>query len=357
VKKPSVLFLLPYPIRKAPSQRFRVELYFRILEEEGIHFRYSSFVDEKNWEVIYKNGQIIQKLLGAVRGFIRRFYDVFVRAHSFQYIFVHREAAPIGPPVFEWLLTKIFRKKLIFDFDDAIWIPNTSAENKFVNRLKCFWKVSSICKWSYKISAGNEFLCNYARQNNPNVVYLPTCVDIELQHNAVKEHKETGVTIGWTGSHSTMKYLNILVPVFQRLEKQGLSFVIISDKAPDLPVSDMRFIKWSEQTEIQDLMNIDIGLMPLETDPWAEGKCGFKLIQYLSLGIPAVATPVGVNSKILQNGANGYLASTGEEWYQNLQKLAKDLHLRQEMGNRGRKFINEHYSIQANKEKFINLFT
>lgn len=353
-----VLFLCPYPEKHAPSQRFRVELYERYLKAAGIEYKIASFIDEDTWNILYKGGSVPQKAWGIIKGYLRRIKNVLIDVPQYDYVFVHREAAPLGPPVFEWFVSRFWKKKMIFDFDDAIWIPNTSAENKMVSVVKAFWKTKYNCKWSYKVSGGNQYLCSYAAQYNSNTVLVPTCVDTELFHNKVKEHKDGKVTIGWTGSHSTLFYLDAILPILQDLQKElDFNFVLIANRDPQLPLKNYRFIPWNEQTEVADLLQMDIGVMPLTPDKWSEGKCGFKLIQYLSIGIPAIASPVGVNSQIIDEGINGYLASEPLQWKEGLKKLITDVALRKSMGAQGREKIVAHYSIQSQKDKFISLFS
>jgi len=353
-----VLFLCPYPEKLAPSQRFRVELYKRYMDEVGVNYTIAGFMDEATWNVLYKGGSAPQKVWGIAKGYLKRIKTLLFDIHSYDYVFVHREASPLGPPVFEWMASKMWRKKMIYDFDDAIWIENTSAENKIAALLKAAWKVKYICKWSYKISAGNDYLCNFARKYNNNVYLVPTCVDVELMHNKVKQHHEGNVVVGWTGSHSTLFYLDELIPVLQELqEEMPFTFLVIANKDPQLPLKHYSFTPWNEATEIQDLLQIDIGVMPLTPDKWSEGKCGFKLIQYLSLGIPAIASPVGVNSKIVVNGENGYIATNREEWKDGIRKLIQNVSLRKTMGEAGRKKIVAEYSIQAHKDNFLALFS
>lgn len=352
-----ILFMVPYPVRHAPSQRFRVELFEPYLQEEGIEYTIAPFIDAHTWHILYKQGSALQKVWGIVKGYLKRLKTVLIDVHSYDYVFVHREGAPMGPPVFEWIVAKLWRKKMIFDFDDAIWIPNTSTENRFASWLKSFWKVKYICKWSYKVVGGNEFLCNFARQYNNNVVLIPTCVDMQRMHNGIKEHTDGVVTIGWTGSHSTLPYLDeIMDALLYAEQKLNTRFILIANKKPELPLKNWEFINWNEQTEIDDLIKIDIGVMPLKDDNWSEGKCGFKLIQYLSLGIPAIASPVGVNKVIIEEGINGYLCRTKEEWQTALQTLVSDTELRKKAGKAGREKMLHEYSIAANKEKFIKLF-
>ena len=119
----SVLFLVPYPLKVAPSQRFRVELYEPVLQEHNIRYEIVSFMDEATWNIIFKKGYHFKKISGILKGYLRRTIHL-VKALQYDYVFIHREAAPLGPPLFEWILAKLLRKKIIYDFDDAIWIPN-----------------------------------------------------------------------------------------------------------------------------------------------------------------------------------------------------------------------------------------
>ena len=276
---------------------------------------------------------------------------------KFDFVFIHREAAPIGPPVFEWIISTVFRKKIIYDFDDAIWIPNTSNVNRIASWFKAFWKVKYICKWSYKVVGGNDYLCAYARLFNKQVIKIPTCVDTVNRHNRLKNQLTEKIIIGWTGSQSTLKFLEPVTPVLKSLkDKFDFEFVIIADKAPSFDLPFAKFVQWNEVTEIEDLLQLNIGVMPLDNDPWCEGKCGFKLIQYLSLGIPAVASPIGVNKNIIEEGVNGYLCNNSEEWIKALTSLIKDESLRRQMGKDGREKMVTNYSIQSQTSNFLNLF-
>jgi glycosyltransferase involved in cell wall biosynthesis len=354
-----VLFLLPYPLHKAPSQRFRVENLLFLLDEEGIAYDLAPFMDDAVWQVLYRNGSLLRKAWGVCKSFAKRAVTVLFKAHRYDYIFIHREAAPLGPPVFEWYLRKVLGKRFIYDFDDAIWIPNVSAGNKIAGLVKAFWKVSYICKWSYKIAAGNDYLLHFAQQSGAkHISKIPTVVNTDTRYNRLKTHKEGCVTVGWTGSHSTLKYLDELMPVLRRLQNEvDFNFVVIADKKPDLPLDRWTFVPWNEQTEIEDLLQIDIGLMPLTNDAWSEGKCGFKLIQYLSLGIPALASPVGVNTIIIEEGVNGYVCNAPEAWRAALLRLLTDTSLRARMGAAGRTKMVQEYSIASQRKSFLELFT
>lgn len=354
-KRKRILFLLPYPLQKAPSQRFRVELFLPILESHGINYRLEPFMDDETFSILYRSGYILNKSAGIVKAFIRRFWVVLFVVPRYNFVFIHREVSPLGPPLFEFIIAKIFKKKIIYDFDDAIWIPDSG--NSVLKFIKCHWKISYICKWAHRIAAGNEYLCHYANAYNQNVVLLPTCVDTEKKHNCIKNQNSSTVTIGWTGSHSTLRYLDPIVPVLQSLANSyQVKIIIICNRKPQFSIEGLKFISWNEVTEIEDLLQINIGIMPLEKDQWSAGKCGFKLIQYLSLGIPAVASPVGVNKIIIRHGNNGFLATNLNEWENYLRLLIQDAGLRKRFGEQGRQKIKNEYSLQANEGTFLGLF-
>jgi glycosyltransferase involved in cell wall biosynthesis len=353
----NILFVVPYPPGKAPSQRFRFEQYFQILKEQGWHYSLHSFLDEQTWQILYKPGHVFSKVFGILKGFIRRLL-LLLQVNRFDYIFIHREATPIGPPWFEWVVAKVLKKKVIYDFDDAIWIPNTSENNKIAAGLKWHHKVGSICKWAYKVSCGNAYLQNYALQFNQNAIVNPTTIDTVHLHNEVKNQLTPKVVIGWTGTHSTMKYLDQVVPVLQKLEtRYSFEFCVISNKEPDFSLRSLVYKPWRKETEKADLLGFNIGLMPLEDDPWAKGKCAFKALQYMALGIPAVVSPVGMNTEVVDTGRNGFICSTPEEWHACLELLMNNQDLRIQLGREARATIEKFYAVTANRGNFLALFT
>jgi len=353
-----VFFLVPYPLGTAPSQRFRVELFLPELAKNNIRYRISPFIDTKTGTVLYKKGHLFLKMWGLCKGFLTRWWILFFRIPFYDYVFIHREAAPIGPPVFEWIIARFFRKRMIYDFDDAIWIPSTSSANHFINRLRASWKVKYICKWAYKVTVGNNYLQDYAKTFNQNSIRIPTCVNLENGFQNIKHHKEQNLSVGWTGSHSTLKYLNELIPVINELQRHlDFNFLVIADKNPALPLKNFRFIPWNASSEQDDILKLDIGVMPLVEDAWSEGKCGFKLIQYYASGIPAVASPVGVNKIIVEDAVNGFLCTSRDDWEISLKKLLTDKSLREQMGMAGREKVNKDYSIRSQAATFIQLFS
>lgn len=354
-----ILFVVPYPPGRAPSQRFRFEQYLDILLVHGHQYRLAPFLSVATWSILYKPGHTAAKALGILAGFGRRVGLLF-SVSRYDYVFVHREAAPVGPPVFEWMMAKVLRKKLIYDFDDAIWLANTSEANKIAAGVKWHHKVAAICGWAYKNSCGNAYLAAYARQFNAQAVVNPTTIDTVNLHNQVRDQASPGrLVIGWTGTHSTMKYLDQVVPVLAKLENEGLEFEfrVISNQPPALPLRSLVYLPWRKETEIADLLGFHVGLMPLENDPWANGKCAFKALQYMALGVPALVSPVGMNTEVVTSGVNGFVCATPVEWEVSLRLLLNDASLRQQLGMAARATIEQRYSVLANANNFLQLFS
>lgn len=352
-----MLIISPYPKGQAPSQRFRYEQYLPFLSSQGFEFYFAPFLSEKTWQIFYKKGHFFQKFIALFSGWVKRYFLLF-QGRKYDRIFIHREMKPFGLPIFEWLFLTFYGKKCIFDFDDAIWLPNFSHSNRNFAFLKRYGNVKFICKRVGKISVGNEFLQAYALKYNSNVVIIPTTIDTENYHNAIHSFSGMKICLGWTGSHSTVAYLEQMEPVFKELSQQvDFSLLVISDKKPDLDLPQLEFIKWDKTTEIADLNRIDIGLMPIGNSDWDKGKCGFKALQYMSLGVPALVSPYGVNKKIVQHGINGFHCEKEEDWIKNIVHLSKNFMQLKEMGKSAREFIENNYSVKANKDNYLHLLS
>lgn len=353
-----ILFLTPYPVDEAPSQRFRFEQYFKYLKK-NYSIQVQPFFLPSQWRALYSKGNTLRKSIQLLSSLTRRLC-LLAHVRNFHYIFIHREAASIGPPILEWVIAKVLRKRIIYDFDDAIWLTDKISESKIERLIRWRSKVASICKWSYRISCGNEYLANYARQFNPNVVINPTTIDTENLHKpgVVPKENTNTITIGWTGSHSTLKYLKEIEVALQLLTKKysHVQVLVIADRKPDLQIDNLVFLRWNKETEAEDLLKIDIGIMPLPDDEWSKGKCGFKALQYMAMEIPCVASPVGVNKKIIDPGINGLLAENVQEWIANLDYLINNPVAREQLGKAGRKKVINNYSVVSNTSNFLSLF-
>ncbi|MEO7800522.1 MAG: glycosyltransferase [Ginsengibacter sp.] len=337
-------FLLMYPLKTAPSQRFRFEQYFHLLEKHNITFNTSSFYDDKTYALLYKKKNRFVFALRLIKCFLKRCVEMF-SLKPCQYIFIQRGASPFGPPIFEWIIRFIYNKKIIYDFDDAIWMPQfqMSALNKW---LKGYYKVKYICKWSHKVVAGNAYLFEYANRFSKNVYVIPTVVDTD-HFKPVINTLNSPLNIGWTGSHSTLLYLELLEPVLYRLQqKYKINICVIANQAPAFAKIKYQFIPWSETGEVEDLSKIDIGIMPLPSDIWTQGKCGFKALQYMALQKPAVASSVGVNNMIIDNEQNGFLCDNTEDWERCLSYLIEHPATILEFGKSARSKVIRDFSLK-----------
>jgi glycosyltransferase involved in cell wall biosynthesis len=353
----NLIILSPYPLNQAPSQRFRFEQYLNDFNNNRFGISHQSFLDEKTWKIFYKKGHLLKKIGGIISGLCSRFFLIFT-IHRYQIVFIHRETCFIGGAFFEYLYSKR-NKNIIFDFDDAIWLRDVSKANDSLGWLKHPEKTSKIISYSKLVIAGNTYLADYAKRFNQNVIIIPTTID--TNYHSLKSPKTNSgkITIGWTGSSTTNRHLKTLLSVMKNLKakfSEHINFVMISN----IPLEDtsalIEFKPWNKETEIEDLSHFDIGIMPLPNDEWAKGKCGFKGLQYMALEIPTVMSPVGVNTEIIQDGENGFLAATEDEWIQKLSLLIESPELREKLGKAGRKTVVEKYSVEANKQKYLDAF-
>jgi glycosyltransferase involved in cell wall biosynthesis len=256
-------------------------------------------------------------------------------------VFVYREAALLGPPVLERLLAE--RTPLVLDFDDAIYLGDTSTANAWSRALKPRSKTESLCRLADHVTVGNEFLAQFARCHAQNVSVVPTTIDTDV-YNVRSRPKNARPVVGWSGSITTLPYLAGLGPALQRLRsRQDFELRIIGGQL-QLDGVHVQCKPWRPETEVEDLSEIDVGLMPLPDDEWSRGKCGLKALQYMALGIPPVVSPVGVNSTIVRDSVNGFYARSEEEWIDRITMLLNDESLRQAVGREARKTVEESYS-------------
>lgn len=291
-----------------------------------------------------------------MKGYLNR-YRLLFHLSSYDHIYVHREFGPMGPPLLAWICSRLLKRPFIFDFDDAIWLPNHSDSNRIYKFLKPPANALKLMKWSKVNVCGNSYLQDKAKTQNSDSILIPTTIDTVHRHNQINEHNNEVPVIGWTGSHSTIKYLDEVIPVLKELEKvHDFRFRVISDVDPGIQLSKFEFIRWNKKTEIEDLSAIDIGLMPLPENKWTKGKCGLKALQYMALGSPVLLSPVGMNKELIEDGVQGYFCSGPQAWKDRLDLLLKDRNKLKQMGSQTRSIVERQFSIQSNRSKFLLLF-
>lgn len=349
----SILFIVPYPPEGA-SNRFRVLQYIPALEAEGIRVRVRPFYRRSLWEVLYRKGFLGRKLLlGSLCAF-NRLLDLF-RALTYDMVFIHRESFPLGPAWFERGL-RLLGKRYVYDFDDAIFLPNAAHPNRLFARLKCPGKTATATRLSSITLAGNSYLADYARRAGAaRVEVLPTVVDTEKLRPAVGEKSGAGVVVGWIGSTTTIEFLEPFLELWPRIREQVPDAVLrIVGGRPRSKLPDgVECVPWSLEGEIEELRGFDIGIMPMPDNPWTRGKCAFKAIEYMAVAVPAVCSPVGMNLELIEHGRTGFLPRSDEEWISTLVELARDRHLRRSVGESGRAVIEREYSLKAAQPRFL----
>jgi glycosyltransferase involved in cell wall biosynthesis len=304
-------------------------------------------------DLLYESGHVAAKAQEVLRGYLKRVADALLPG-SADVIFVYREAALLGPVWIEQLLG--LRRPLVFDFDDAIYLADTSQANAWSRRLKSVRKVETICRVARHVTVGNEFLARYAKDRAREVTVIPSTIDTDVYQIQPRARNRMPV-VGWTGSVTTMPYLMALAPALRRLrEKREFELRVIGAKV-DIDGLAVRCLPWRAETEPDDLRALDVGLMPLPDDEWSRGKGGMKALQYMALGIPSVVSPVGVNTTIVHDGINGFHACTEEEWIDRIALLLEDGPLRRRLGQEARRTVEESYSARVHAPRVARILT
>lgn len=355
-EKMKVLALVPSVYDTSPGQRFRIEQWEPILKEKNVEIAYCAFENDSLRSLIYQGGNIGGKIAEVSRAFGRR-VSTLLALREFDLVYLFREAALLGPAVFErWIgMSKI---PYIFDFDDAVFVGYKSPANGYLSYLKFPGKTKTICRGAAHVMAGNQYLADYALAVNPNVTIVPTTIDTD-SYTAGYSHQADAqtVTLLWSGSFSTVQHLDTIRGALQKLAKEiKFKLRVIGTPNYQLDGVETEAVQWRAASEIEDLRAGHIGLMPLPDESWSKGKCGLKALQYMALGIPTICSPVGVNSTIIRDGENGFLASTEDEWVAKMKNLINSAETRVRIGREGRKTVEDEYSAKLHAPRVYDIF-
>lgn len=341
---------------RSPSQRFRFEQYLDFLKQQGFDYDFSYLISPEDDKIFYSPGNTLQKGIIFFKCFSKRLKDA-LNAGKYDIIFIQREAFMTGTTFFEEQFAKS-KAKVIFDFDDSIWMQNVSDANKKFSFLKDASKTSRIIALSDMIFAGNQYLADYAKPFNSNIRIVPTTIDTdEYQRLALPEDDK--ITIGWSGSITTIQHFKFAVPALLKVKQKygsAIKIKVIGDANYKNEALDVISMNWNKQDELKELSSFDIGIMPLPDDEWAKGKCGLKGLQYMALEIPTIMSPVGVNSEIIQSGVNGFLATTDDDYVNAISLLIEDKALRKKVGAEGRKTVVDKFSVKALQQKYLQYY-
>lgn len=349
-----VLFVIPHPI-EGPSSRFRVYQYIPYLEANGVECTIRPFVESAQVAEFYRDGNTGRKIALTLGGLARRFGDVALARHH-DVVFILREAFALGPAFVEAALSR-FGGPMVFDFDDAIYIPSL-VHTSIVDRLRDWSKPSRVIARADTVIAGSQYLAEYARRTaKGRVTVLPTVVDHKVYTPRPELRDENRVTIGWIGTPRGSAYVADMKPVFKALHARhsNLRFIFIGCAKFEPEGLPVEFRDWSLAREPQDINEFDIGIMPLTDDEETRGKCGFKLIQYMSSGVAAVGSPVGANNEIIEHGISGLLAGPAPEWQAALSRLVMDREFRTRLADAGRARAISQYSLEQTAPKMLQI--
>lgn len=351
-----VLILTPYQYGSAPGPRTSIEQWEAPLASAGITFEYAPFESERLHDILYAPGHTAAKAAEMVRGLVRRL-PLMKRLSEFDAVLVYREAALLGPAFLErWVAHT--RTPIIYQLDDPLYVPYRSPANGYLSYLKCFGKVKSIIKLSKVVIVNSPQHRDFAAPFTDNLWEIPSVVD-ETTFNVVPRAPPNGrqVCVGWSGSASTVANLQVIRGVLGSVgDRSDVRLRFIGGTDFDLPGVDHVAVPWRAETEVEDLRQFDLGLVPLPTTAWTRRKFYVKLIQYMALGIPPIASPLGANPYVIDHGRNGFLASTTAEWQDTIGKLIAHPDLRAEVGAAAAADARAKYTVSANAEKIVAAF-
>ena len=353
-----VLALASYPV-EAAATRFRVAQFVAPLAELGIEVELAPFMDARLFGAFYGRGGAAAKAAGLALAAARRLGDAW-RARGADVLLVQREAMVFGPPVVEWLATKVGGCPLVLDLDDATYVPYDSPTyGRLGAALKWFGKTDDLIRWARVVTCGNRHIAEYVASRGTPAVVIPTVVDTAVFRPGPKAEPGSPPVVGWVGTHSTFPFLESIFPVLRELARTHrfrLRVVGAGPRRAELPGVEVEYLDWRLDREVEDFRTLDVGLYPLTAlgnapSEWLAGKSGFKAVQYMAVGVPFVVTPVGVCAEMGEPGATHLAATTPEEWRASLSALLSDADLRRRMGEAGRRHALEHYGLRAQAEK------
>ena len=345
------ILVLPRYEPQGASSRYRFYQYIPYLNAQGWDVTVKPLLSNNYIKYLYDKTPL--PVSEIIQGYFKRIIQI-LNKNNFDLIWLQQELFPWIPSVFENILVR-GSIKIVADYDDAFFHRYDQSKSLLIKSLLRN-KIDSVMKYADMVLAGNNYLLERAKLSNGNVKLFSTVVDINKFKNS-NPIKDDFFTIGWIGSPGTAKYLKIIEDALKEvsLDKDIRINLIGANKIKINGVS-INHIKWDENTEVEEISKFDVGIMPLPDNPWERGKCGFKLIQYLSCNLPVIGSPVGVNRDIIINGVNGFQANSTDEWLKYIRLLKDDKELILKMGKNGRRFVEEKYSLQRNVVKIIDYF-
>jgi glycosyltransferase involved in cell wall biosynthesis len=355
MRNKKILVLCPHPVGYAPGQRLKYEQYFDHWRANGYDITVSPFMSERMQKIVYKKGYFLEKIFWTFCGYMRRFFDLF-RIRNYDLVYSFLWVTPFGPPVFEWMVAKL-SKKIVFDIDDLVYMKNARADKWYTSLFKGREKPIFLMKKADHVITCTPYLDEFVRKYNTRTTDISSTINTATYIPVNKYENRGPVTLGWSGSHSTIRYLTLLHPILKELRKEiDFKLLVMGEANFTLDGIDVEAHPWTEAKEIETLQRMDIGLYPLPLDEqWVYGKSGLKALQYMALGLPVVATAIGANFRVVEDGKTGFLVTTPEEWLKKLKLLITNPELRRSLGTKSRDRVEQFYSIRANAPVYLKI--
>lgn len=349
-----IVALVPNLPGTAPGQRVRIESWEAHLRERGWTVDMYPFEDARLREVLYARGKAAAKATRLLSCYGQQLRRVLAMPRC-DVLLVYREATLLGPAFLERLARR-HGVPMVFDIDEPIFMPYRSPTSGWASLLKCPGKTRSLFRLADQVMAINSLIGEHAARYNPSVTVIPNFVDVQ-RYRPGERRADDGVRLVWTGSHTTMANLSTIAPALSRLQQDvSAPLRVVGSGSVDLPGVQAEMRQWSAETEVSDMQDCDVGLVPLTDLPWNPWKFYLKTVQYMALGLPVVARRMGSNTEMVQDGVNGFLVETQQEWYERLKTLVTDAGLRQRMGAAARDTAVRHYSVEAQMGRVAAVF-
>lgn len=353
-----ILFVCPFPYDVQAGQRLKYEQHFKLFEKNNYEITISSFIDNDTYKILYKKGFLIKKIYSLIKGYFKRIF-LIRKLNKFDIVYIFMWVTPYFGNSFEKIYINKSNKS-IFDMEDNVLMRTSNNLNIISNFIKNSKKINYLIKNSDHIITSTPALGKKVEEINKkkNWTYISPTIDINRFIKINKYIDDNLITIGWTGTFSSMKYLEIIKPVIIKISKiRKIKFLIISNSFYEIKDVNCEFIYWTKKNEITDLSKIDIGVYPLPLeDEWVIGKSGLKSLQYMAMGIASVSSEVGNIRDIIENSQDGVLVRTLDDWYNKLLLLIDNKDIRTEIGNNAKLKIKNNFSIEAINNKYLNIF-
>ncbi len=355
MKQKRIVVICPHPEGVAPGQRLKYEQYFTHFRNNNIEVDVKPFMSYRFWNIVYKKGYILEKIFWTLYGYLKRICLVpFLPFYDGVYIFLN--VTPFGKPVMEQIYIWM-NPNVIYDIDDLVFLGNTTKVNRWVSLLKRPEKYTFLMQQAKHVIVCTPYLEGFARKYNTHVFDISSTINTQLYVPVNTYSNDRKLTIGWSGSHSTLKYFFLLKDVLIELQqKHAFNILIFGVHACEDSRLKVEVVPFSEAAEVSTLQRIDIGVYPLPLDEqWVYGKSGLKALQYMALGIPTLATGIAANLRVIEDRKTGLLVKTAQEWLDALEVLLEDASLRKELGIAARKKVIDKFSIEANKDTYLKI--